>query len=395
MGTKVLDRIGSPAPHRVLALDGGGVRGIISIAFLEEIEALLAERAVRLGKVARPDDFRLAQYFDVIGGTSVGSIIAVLLALGWRVADVRERFEVWAPGIFRKPFYKLSPFSPKFNARTLQSRIREVLGDKRLSSEEFETVFALVAKRLDSGSPWVITNSPFSMYWEDDPASGRIGNKHFRLVDLVRASTAAPYYFAPRHIQIDAQQRGLFVDGGVSPHNNPALQLLMLVGLKGYQFHWPLGADKLLLVSVGTGSYRFRVKHSFGNRLVPGLFAVDALQGLIADSQNLSLSVLQWMSAPRHHWEINSEVGCLDNDELYSVMGSEAPILSFTRYDLCLEHGWLRAHLDKVVSDQALEFHRAFDNPRNISANYGLAHQAAKQQVLAADFPQAFDGWGH
>jgi len=43
------------------------------------------------------------------------------------------------------------------------------------------------------------------------------------------------------------------IDGGVSPFNNPALLLPMLVSLEGYSFRWPLGEDDLLLVSFGTG----------------------------------------------------------------------------------------------------------------------------------------------
>ena len=44
---------------------------------------------------------------------------------------------------------------------------------------------------------------------------------------------------------------GAFVDGGVSPFNDPALQLLMLAALQGHGFHWPTGKDRLLLISVG------------------------------------------------------------------------------------------------------------------------------------------------
>ncbi|MFM7550941.1 MAG: patatin-like phospholipase family protein [Cyanobacteriota bacterium] len=61
-------------PKRVLALDGGGVRGILTLGFLERIEWLLRQR--HGGDPA----FRLCDYFDLIAGTSTGSIIAALLA---------------------------------------------------------------------------------------------------------------------------------------------------------------------------------------------------------------------------------------------------------------------------------------------------------------------------
>jgi len=87
-------RLHAPGPKRILALDGGGTRGITTIAFLEEIERQLAEAT------GRGSDFRLCEYFDLIGGTSVGAMIATMLAMGERAADIRPRFLAWAPEIF-------------------------------------------------------------------------------------------------------------------------------------------------------------------------------------------------------------------------------------------------------------------------------------------------------
>jgi len=81
----LIDRLISPGPKRILALDGGGVRGIVSLAFLERIETLLKERAGGA-------DFRLSDYFDLARGTSTGSIIATGLALGWPVGDLIELY---------------------------------------------------------------------------------------------------------------------------------------------------------------------------------------------------------------------------------------------------------------------------------------------------------------
>ncbi len=70
----LLERLTAGGPKRVLALDGGGIRGAITLGILEKIETLLR---VQHG---RPD-LRLCEYFDLIGGTSTGSIIAVLLGI--------------------------------------------------------------------------------------------------------------------------------------------------------------------------------------------------------------------------------------------------------------------------------------------------------------------------
>ena len=71
-----------PGPKRILALDGGGVRGAITVAFLERIEEIFTKH---YGK-----EVRLGDHFDLVGGTSTGAIIAGALALGYRAAEVRE-----------------------------------------------------------------------------------------------------------------------------------------------------------------------------------------------------------------------------------------------------------------------------------------------------------------
>ena len=77
-----------PGPKRMLSLDGGGVRGAISIAFLERLEKLIDEIE------GRPT--LLGDWFDFIGGTSTGAIIAGALALGFRAADVRKFYHTLA-----------------------------------------------------------------------------------------------------------------------------------------------------------------------------------------------------------------------------------------------------------------------------------------------------------
>jgi hypothetical protein len=68
------DRLRAPGPKRILSLDGGGIRGCASLGFLEHLEATVRARTSPAAT--------LADYFDLIGGTSTGAIIATLLALG-------------------------------------------------------------------------------------------------------------------------------------------------------------------------------------------------------------------------------------------------------------------------------------------------------------------------
>jgi uncharacterized protein len=77
------EKIRAPGPKRILALDGGGIRGIVTLEILARIESLLREKS------GRGDDFRLADYFDLIAGTSTGAIIGAALSLGMTVTDIR------------------------------------------------------------------------------------------------------------------------------------------------------------------------------------------------------------------------------------------------------------------------------------------------------------------
>jgi hypothetical protein len=77
------------------------------------------------------------------------------------------------------------------------------------------------------------------------------------LWQLVRASTAAPIYFPPEVLQWDAADPSsafVFVDGGVTPYNNPAFLLFRMATHPAYRLNWKTGERNLLLVSVGTGA---------------------------------------------------------------------------------------------------------------------------------------------
>src|SRR5206468_3062225 len=73
------------------------------------------------------------------------------------------------------------------------------------------------------------------------------------LWQLVRASTAAPTYFPPEMIEI-GENRFIFVDGGVTMYNNPAFQLFLMATVEPYNLRWQTGRDKMLVVSIGTGT---------------------------------------------------------------------------------------------------------------------------------------------
>lgn len=370
----------SPGPKRILALDGGGVRGIVSIAFLERLEALLRAR--------HPDrpGLRLADYFDLIGGTSTGAIIAAGLALGMEMTELKRLYVDLAPRVFRRSFWRTWALQARFRDAPLLALLRDHLGQRSMDSPDIRTGLAVLTKRLDTGSAWVVCNLPRAPFW-DDPADGSFrGNRHYDLATLVRASTAAPFFFRPERISVmSGEPHGLFIDGGVSPYNNPSLMLLMLATMKAYGLAWPMGPDKLLLLSIGTGEFRVRLAlGALLARTALGL-AGHALAGLINDSQLMTLMLMQWLSEARSPWTINGELGDLRGEVLGGV-----PLLAFERFDLRLEAEALRTNGEAMAARNVVRLRNMAD-VASMEENYRIARRESERQVTEERVLPAFD----
>lgn len=346
MGAHLRDRFRQPGPKRILALDGGGSRGLLSLGVLAELEKHLGQRS------GDPTRFRLAHYFDLIGGTSTGAIIATTLALEWRVREIVDLYFQLLPAIFAKPRVPapLRILIPAFKNTALTSALHAYLGERTLRSTDVKTGLAIHAKRIDTGSAWIVVNNADWAYF-DTPGDAQVANADFLLRDLVQASAAAPTYFNDVRIGLGRNKRGgvssyaHFFDGGVSPNNNPALQLLLAANDPAFGFNWPLGEENLLIWSVGTGYVRKRFakrdRHrrssakSVGDfrRLAYSSKVQAALEGYNHDISQQQITILQALSRPRYPWFVNSEIKMQANTPLLSG----APALTYQRFDARLE----------------------------------------------------------
>jgi hypothetical protein len=240
-------RQAADGPKRLLALDGGGIRGVLTLAILRSLEEHLRER--------HGDDLVLADYFDYIAGTSTGAIIATALALGRPVSDVQEMYRNLGGKIFSKrllPLRLRSIYRDGPLARELESFFG---GDRTLGDPELRSLLLLVLHSTGTDSPWPVSNCTRGKYNRADRylKTPPDRNLDLRLSPLVRASAAAPVFFPPQELEIGSNTF-VFQDGGITPYNNPALILFLMATLPEYGLEWPTGADRLLLVSVGTGS---------------------------------------------------------------------------------------------------------------------------------------------
>jgi len=258
--------------------------------------------------------------------------------------------------------------------------------DTTLGGDALLTGLLVVIKRLDSGSPWPVSNNPDGKYFRSDEG-GTIGNGDYKLWQAVRASTAAPDYFEPERITIAQLPDhppiyGDFVDGGVSPFNNPALQAFMYATLGGYRIKWPAGRDNILVVSVGTGAADAAVRRSE----VAAAHAVRALLSLMEDCGTLQEMLLQWMSESPTARKIDSELNELTGD----LVGG-APLLSYVRYNVDLQQAAIHGLLGDEAEALAVDHLTAMDAPDNMPLLHQLGVAAGRRRVKSGHFPSAFD----
>jgi hypothetical protein len=197
----------------------------------------------------------LADYFDYIGGTSTGAIIATALALGKPVAEVQELYRNLSGKIFSKRFLPLRLRSI-YRDGPLADELDSFLGGERtLGDPELKSLLLLVMHNTETDSPWPVSNATCGKYNRADRylKTPPDRNLDLKLSPLVRASAAAPVFFPPQEVRI-GENEFVFQDGGITPYNNPAFILFLLASLPEYGLAWPTGAEELLLVSVGTGS---------------------------------------------------------------------------------------------------------------------------------------------
>ncbi len=213
----------------ILSVDGGGIRGIIPAIILAEIE-----------KRARKPIF---QIFDLMTGTSTGGIVVAGLCKKdkpqYSANDLVEFYREYGPYIFKSSFFRRSILSwfncAQYPHKNIESVLDKYFGEDILKN----TLSNVLITSYD-----IQNNCPFFF------KSWKEGN--IKLKDALRAATAAPTYFIPKHLKIDQIDR-VVVDGGVFA-NNPAT-----CAYANSKKLFP--NEEIILVSIGTGRLSNRIKY--------------------------------------------------------------------------------------------------------------------------------------
>ena len=312
------ERINAPGPKRILSLDGGGIRGLISLQILKRVECLLRDAT------ANPR-LRLSDWFDFIGGTSTGAIIASCLAIGMEVRQIEEFYHLCARDMFQRASL-VERLWYRYEKDRLSAKLRETLGEATtLGSERISTLLLLMMRNATTESTWPVSNNPRAVY--NDLARANC-NLHLPLWQLVRASTAAPFYFPAERIRV-GRRPFLFQDGGITPFNNPAFQMFLMATARAYRVEWATAQESLLVVSVGTGSTALRNADLSVFDLDLASVASAVPQSLIAGMQTHTDMLCRLFGDCRFGLPLDVEVG--------DLIGAAAPggkkLFSYVRYD--------------------------------------------------------------
>jgi patatin-like phospholipase/acyl hydrolase len=365
----LLERFNSKSPKKILSLDGGGIRGALTLGYLKKIEDIL--------KAKHPQNpgFRLSDYFDLIGGTSTGAIIATSLALGKTVDEIIKLYMDLGGKIFGEkrnwwnPMETMKWLKANYNYKAMENSLKFSFGDLTLGSDQIKTGLCIVAKRADTNSVWPLINHPNGKFYNS--AQGK--NKDILLWQAVRASSAAPTYFAPQMIDVANGQTAAFIDGGLSMANNPALTLLMIATMKGFPFHWEMGEENLSLVSVGTGYSVFKKYVGEIDEATMLTWAANIPDMLMQDASWQNRVILQWLSQSPTADYMDMEMGNMDGDLL-----SGKALLSYLRYNFAITKDNLNAlGLNKTFTDADVKSIADMSNAHNRELLYQIGCKAA------------------
>jgi hypothetical protein len=319
---------------RILALDGGGICGVFSLMVLRKIEELFREKRQRPDLVLRDE-------FDFFAGTSTGAIIATFLAWGMNVDEVLKLYEgrgaeMFAPAPWYERFWKakfradaITRFFQEFFHEDDPEHTPALLGTRKLWEGDTPKYLLAVMRNATTGSAWPVTNNPRAKF--NSPPTAPECNLNIPLWQLLRASTAAPTYFPPEEIKL-GDQTHIFVDGGITPYNNPALIAVLTATLPCYHIEWPTGWDRLHVVSVGACSVRTRLKKSEARKVYNLDFLeyiAPAFLGTVAMEQDLLCRVLGYSVFGA---ELESELGDLPGARA-GLLPSGDKKFTYVRYD--------------------------------------------------------------
>jgi len=263
---------------RVLALDGGGLRGAFTAAVLTTWDSLLRSKG-------GPG---LAAHFDLLSGTSTGAILAIGLALGHTPRQLLDFYRGKGPSIFKPGGDLRHLLQSKHEITALVAALRAVLGeDTKLSQAQQRLVIPTI--RAHHGEAELITT----------PHEGRSNFADMTAVAAAAMSAAAPTYFDPATVKSEIAWHA-FLDGGLWA-NNP-----VLAAIAEAMGPLEIPRTRIDVLSVGTLSAEPDFAKLFGKGKLPWAAKISDLFFRAQESGSEMLA--RMMLGPTRHCRVNDQV---------------------------------------------------------------------------------------
>ncbi len=358
------ERLETQLPKRILSLDSGGVRTAIVLGYLERLEQLLRVRY-------RAPDFRLSDYFDLIGASGASAIVAAELARGGSVADAARTFTQSIQTLMAsKSLLGMTLTGARFRAEPLSDVLQQSFGNLTVGSTELKSGLAIVLTRIDTGEICSLTNHP-------RVRSSTLGS--LPLAQVLLAATATPAFLPPVSIRA-GNDSGIYISGELSVGPDPALHLFLVATGPSFPFRWRTGRRRLFLASIGAGAPPLVKREpgtSFFSLIGP---VISAMVAGLKQQSDLALGALT-----------HEDTLALSAPMPETPSAESAPsILNYRRFEVPLDAATMKKiGLPELADD--IESILMMDRPDRIASHLDIGRRCGERDLHEDLFSLSFD----
>ncbi|WP_160198005.1 CBASS cGAMP-activated phospholipase [Senegalia massiliensis] len=219
---------------KVLAIDGGGIKGVFPAKYLQMIENKIGGN--------------IYEHFDLIVGTSTGGIIALALSIGVSTSEIVKLYKDLGKNIFKSRLVNRvahpithALLKSKYDNKNLTVALKDVFGDKKI--KDAKTLLCIPSIDFYRAKPKVY-KTPHSHYHLD---------RNLKMWQVALATSAAPTYFPAAIVDKAAGTPDYMIDGGLWA-NNPSV-----IGICE-ALHFGCNLKDIQLLSIGTGHCVYKGK---------------------------------------------------------------------------------------------------------------------------------------
>jgi uncharacterized protein len=262
--------------RRILAIDGGGIKGVFPAAFLTILEDAIEDK--------------VSNYFDLIVGTSTGGIVALGIGLGFSASEILEFYQMFGPSIFKQYsiLSSLKHFAlTKYSNKPLYEALQKTFGDRLLG--ESANRLLIPSLNLDTGEAYLYKTAHHKKLERDYKE---------RAVTVAMATSAAPTFF-PTHL---AYNGTALVDGGMWANNPTGIATIEAVTTLG----WP--SESLRILSIGCTQSPMKIRRGRLWRLGKLYWAAKASEIFMSGQSTSALGTAKLFAGEENVLRVNPVV---------------------------------------------------------------------------------------